>query len=117
LIIGALAKPKRMERDRDDEVGKPIRGSALICSIEEAGKGAIERQAAVELEAVDGVAQRLFIKTGGDSPDKIRWMKEAFPADMVAPADGGKGESTTRTTRGRDGETAIKTAGTERGIR
>jgi hypothetical protein len=117
LIVGTLAKPKGMERDRDDEVGKPIRGSALIGSVEEAGKGAIKSQAAVKLEAVDGMAQRLFIKAGGDSPGKIRRLEEAFPADMVTPADGGKGESTARTTRGGDRETAVKTAGTEGGIR
>jgi hypothetical protein len=106
-----------MERDRDDEVGNPIRGSAPPGSIEEAGKGAVERQAAIELEAVDGVAQCLFIKAGGDRPGKIRRLEEAFPADMVTPADGGKGESTARTTRGGDRETAVKTAGTEGGIR
>jgi hypothetical protein len=106
-----------MEGDRNEEIGSPIRGRALPGSIEEVGEGTIEGQAAVELEAMDGVAQRLFIKAGGDGPGKIRRLEEAFSADMIAPADGGKGESTTRTTRGGNRETAAKAAAAEEGIR
>ena len=103
LIVGALAQPKRVEGDRDNEVGKPIRSRTLPGSIEETGKGAIEGQTAVELEAVDGVTQRFFVKAGGDGPGKIRRLEKAFPADMIAATDGGKGEGTARTTGGSEG--------------
>jgi hypothetical protein len=44
-------------------------------------------------------------------------MEEAFPAEMIATADRGKGESTARTTRRSQGEAAVKTAVAEGGIR
>lgn len=117
MIVGTLTKAAGMEGDGDEEVGSPVGKSTLPGSIEETGKGAIESKAAVELETMDGVTQRLFIKTGGDSPGKSRRMEEAFPADMIAPADRGKGESTARTTRGSEGEKTAQTAKTKGGIR
>jgi hypothetical protein len=55
LIVGALAKSKGMERDRDEKVGSPIGGNALPGSIKEVSEGAIESKTAVELEAMDSV--------------------------------------------------------------
>jgi hypothetical protein len=105
-----------MEGDGNEEVRNPGGSRALPGNIEEAGKGTIKIKSAVELEAVDGLAQRLFIKAAGDGPGKIRRMEEAFPADMIASANGGKRESTARTTRGGDGEKAAKTTRTEGGV-
>jgi len=116
LIVGTQAKSVGMEGDRNEEVRNPLGGSAPPGSIEEAGEGAIESQTVAELEAMDSVAQPFFIKAGGDGPGKIRRMQEAFPADMIAAADGGKGKGTARATGGSEGENTVKTAGTEGGI-
>lgn len=117
LIISALTQTVRVEGDRNDEVGNPVRGDALPGRFEKTGKGAIEGNAAIKLEAMNSVAQRLFIKAGGDSPGKIRRSQQAFSADMIAAADGGKGESAARTTGRGDGKTAAQTTGAEGGIR
>jgi hypothetical protein len=55
LVVGALSKTAGMERDRDQQVGIPLRNRALPGSTEETGQGTIESKAAVEFETVDGV--------------------------------------------------------------
>lgn len=103
LIVSTLLESAGMEGDRNEKIGCPGGRVVTPGRIEETGERSIESKAAVEFETMDRVTQRVLVKAGGDSPGEIRRVKEAFPTNMIAPADGGKGKSTARTTRRREG--------------
>lgn len=94
LVIAALPQTLRVQGNRNHEVREPIGSALRPGTLQKKGKGTVESDSPVKLEAVDGVTKRLFIEAGRNSPDKCRGMKETFAAEMIAAADSGKREGT-----------------------
>lgn len=117
LIIGALCQTLRMERDRDNEIRNPCGSALQPGSIKEFGERPVKSETAVKLEAVDRVAQGIFIKSGSRRPQEVRRMQKTLPTDMIPAANRRKRESATWTARRREGETSAPAAGAEIGIK